>query len=62
MFPIFIEVGLYSGGGRIYQGRAYIRDFNPVKYLGERTCGGGAYILIYWRYIKEILRNLILII
>ena len=53
MFPIFIEGGLYSGGGRIYQGRAYIRDFNPVKYLGERTCGGG---LIYL-YTGGILRR-----
>ena len=34
MFPKFIQVGLYSGGGRIYREGTYIWDVNWVSYFG----------------------------
>ena len=41
MFPKFIQVGLYLGGGGAYiREGAYIRDVNWVSYMGGVYSGG----------------------
>ena len=34
MFPKFVQVSLYSGGGRIYREGTYIWDVDWVSYFG----------------------------